>query len=193
MKSPGKDGDEVTPGLRHYLADAALLCSALAHKWLGVDAGENGGTAQGGVAVAFLGRAKAELEELRDGRRKLGSVKFDKDKRETRGRMKDRVQDELDAVLVFWKQYKKMNDTLHFQPVPSVTELQNSIPAGRAAVVPKPFTPPLPAFGPGSLEYARHQAELLELSADSDNTGSSPSQDVPSAKSSSYAGAGSYF
>ncbi|OCB87336.1 hypothetical protein A7U60_g5475 [Sanghuangporus baumii] len=193
VKSPGKDSDEVTPGLRHYLADAALLCSALAHKWLGVDAGENGGTLQGGAAVAFLGRAKSELEELRDGRRKLGSVNFDKDKRETRGRMKERVQEELDAVVVFWKQYKKMNDTLHFQPVPSVTELQNTIPAGRAAVAPKPFTPPIPAFGPGSLEYTRHQTELLELNAKSDDTTDSPSQDAAVAKSPSYAGAGSYF
>ncbi|EJD02669.1 uncharacterized protein FOMMEDRAFT_107601 [Fomitiporia mediterranea MF3/22] len=196
-KTPGREGDEVAPGLRHYLADAASLCSALAHKWLGVDAGENGGASRGGVAVAFLGWAKTELEELRDGRRKLGGVSLDKDKREIRGRMKDRVTDELDSVVVFWKHYKKMNDSLHFQPVPPTSELQSLIPAGRAAVASKPFVPPVSAFGPRSVEYVRHQAELLELSSENASTverdQTSPDQTSIGSKSPSYAGAGSYF
>ena len=37
--------DEVVPELRRYLADEIALHHALAHKWLGVDAGENGGHA----------------------------------------------------------------------------------------------------------------------------------------------------
>lgn len=198
-KTPGREGDDVAPGLRHYLADSSALCNALAHKWLGVDGGENGGTSQGGIAVAFLGWAKSELEDLRDGRRGLGAVGLDKDKRETRGRMKDRITEELDGIVVFWKHYKKMNDSLHFQPVPPMSELQTLIPAGRAAVAFKPFTPPTPAFGPGSVEYARHQAELLELNSSGGNVGSpvdGSSQDRPPIEqksTSSYAGAGSYF
>ncbi|KAH8118953.1 BRO1 domain-containing protein [Phellopilus nigrolimitatus] len=191
-KSKGRESDEVTPALRHYLADTSALCGALAHKWLGVDAGENGGRTQGGAAVAFLGWAKSELEELRDGRR--GVVNFDRDRRETRELMKGRIAEELESVVVFWKHYKKMNDSLHFQPVPRTSELQTVIPAGRTAVAAKPFTPPPPAFGPGSVEHARHQAELLELNVETDDVGENRSQDRPPiGREPSYAGAGSYF
>ncbi|KAF7297054.1 BRO1 domain-containing protein [Mycena indigotica] len=106
-----KDG-EVSTDLRRYLNDETAIHEALAHKWLGVDAGENGGTDRGGDAVAFLARTKKELEELK-------------------GRKKDSVSEELESVTVFLKHYKKINDSLHFQPVPSQADLQSRIPAGR--------------------------------------------------------------
>jgi hypothetical protein len=111
-KTPGSsnsrdDRGEVVPELRRYLADEAVFHGALARKWLGVDAGENGGSAdgKGGEAVAFLGWAKKELEDLR-GR----SIVIGKETNEKR--RKEKVSAELESVNVFWKHYKKINDSV---------------------------------------------------------------------------------
>lgn len=74
---------------------------------------------------------------------------------------------------------------MSFQTVPPQSDLQGSIPAGRMAVAARPYVRPKPAFGPGSTEYVRQQAEELgsltrEEGADTTNEGN-------------YAGAGSYF
>ncbi|KAJ7645544.1 BRO1 domain-containing protein [Mycena polygramma] len=155
---------EISADLRRYLNEETVFHDALARKWFGVDAGENGGSARGGDAVGFLIWAKKELEELK-------------------GRKKDRVSDELDSVNVFLKHYKKVNDSLHFQPVPTQSDLQSRIPAGRLALTVKKYVPPQPAFGPGSLEDVRRKAEALELD---DDSGAANAQGT-------YAGAGSYF
>ncbi|KAJ6509007.1 BRO1 domain-containing protein [Mycena sanguinolenta] len=155
---------EVSADLRRYLNEETVFHEALARKWLGVDAGENGGSERGGDAVGFLTWAKKELEELK-------------------GRKKDRVSDELDSVNVFLKHYKKLNDSLHFRPVPAQAELQSRIPTGRLALTAKTCVPPQPAFGPGSLEDIRRKAEELELDDES----------VGGQTQGSYAGAGSYF
>ncbi|KAF7291662.1 BRO1 domain-containing protein [Mycena chlorophos] len=160
--SINKDG-EVSTDLRKYLSDETAMHEAWSHKWLGVDAGENGGTERGGDAVAFLVWAKKELEELK-------------------GRKKDRVSEELERVNVFLKHYKKINDSLHFQPVPSQADLQARIPAGRLVLAAKVFVPPQPAFGPGSMEDVRRQAEALGLQ-----------EEEETAQKTTYAGAGSYF
>ncbi|CAK5270293.1 unnamed protein product [Mycena citricolor] len=159
-KSRFKPSDEVSSDLRRYLTDEAAFHNAMAHKWLGIDAGENGGTDRGGEAVALLAWAKKDLEELKS-------------------RRKDRVIEELAGVNVFLKHYKKVNDSLHFQPVPTQSELQVRIPAGRLVLSPKPFQAPQPAFGPGSIDGIRRQTGELEV------------DDGPA--SASYAGAGSYF
>lgn len=100
---------EVSTELRKYLLDEAAFHNALARKWLGVDAGENGGRDKGGEAVAFLGWAKKELEELKDGGK---GVSFGKGDKEKKGRKKERVADELESVNVFFKHYKKINDSV---------------------------------------------------------------------------------
>jgi hypothetical protein len=65
------------------------------------------------------------------------------------------------------------------------------IPAGRTAVAMKPFIPPAPLFGPGSVSYLERQTEALELAVSEDKdlggTVASP------ANGKSYAGEGSYF
>lgn len=193
VKSKSRDNEEVSPSLRHYLSDSADFCGALARKWLGVDTGDNGAASQGGIAVAFLGWAKSELEELR-GTNRVGA-NFDKDRREARGRLKEDVDRELETVTVYYKYYKKINDSLNFQPVPPSSELQTLIPSGRAAVSLTPFKPPDPAFGPGSAEYARLQMELLELNEGHENGEDKASQpERPSIEHApSYAGKGSYY
>jgi len=181
----GKGGnDEINAELRHYLSGEAAFHSALSHKWLGVDAGENGGPSKGGEAVAFLLWAKKELEELKEGAKGLSSIGRDKEKKDRR---KEKVSDELASVTVFLKNYKKINDTLTFQPVPPQMELQSRIPAGRLAVAPKPFTPPPPAFKPSSIERLAEQLDLT----DSGSPSLEPSSDITNPRS--YAGEGSYF
>lgn len=101
-------GEEVSPELRRYLAEEHAFHAAMAHKWLGVDAGENGGTDKMGVAVGFLAWAKKDLEDLKGGPHVMGS---DREK-EMRERRKEKVATELESVSVFLKGYKKMNDTV---------------------------------------------------------------------------------
>jgi len=190
-KTKGHENEEVSAELRHYLADEAQLCGALAHKWLGVDAGEHGGGDKCGVAIAFLLWAKTELEDLKDGGK--GLIGRAKDLRERR---KSKVATELASTTLFWKYYKNMNDTIHFQSIPPRSELQASIPAGRSAVAVKPYQSPTPAFGPGSVEHTRRQAESLELEeleGDNIELRSKAPGSPPSSNTSSYAGAGSYF
>jgi hypothetical protein len=74
-----------------------------------VDAGENGSTERGGDAVGYLGWAKKELEELKDG---VKSFHVGKGEKEVKDRMKEKVNDELEKVNVFFKHYKKMNDSV---------------------------------------------------------------------------------
>lgn len=189
-------GEEVTPELRRYLADEAALHNALAHKWLGVDAGENGTTAQTGTAVGFLTWAKKELEDLKgSGHGGVAGIGTSDREKEMHDARKTRLQKELEGVNVFLKGYKRMNDTMGFQPVPSQADLQASIPAGRLAVTIKPYPKPIPLFGPGSVDYARKQTEALELLStedDGNNHGNGSLLDNASSKQ-SYAGAGSYF
>jgi len=59
--------------------------------------------------------------------------------------------------------------------------------------VAKPFVHPAPAFGPGSVEFIRRQAEELELADDEGQSLPLNSKKVASPPSSSYAGAGEYF
>jgi hypothetical protein len=98
---------EVSANLKRYLSDEATLHGALAKKWLGVDAGEGGGS-KGGHAVGFLAWAKRELEDLKDGGKGLGLGK----EKDTRDRRKGRVQEELESLVMFLNHYKKMNNTV---------------------------------------------------------------------------------
>ena len=101
---------EVSADLRRYLADQDALQSALAHKWLGVEAGEKGGTQRGGDAVGFMTWAKKELQELKDGRLSINLARGgDKD---VKDQLKQKIADELDSVNVFHKYYKKANDSV---------------------------------------------------------------------------------
>lgn len=93
-RSVSADG-EVSADLRRYLHEETVFHDSMARKWLGVDAGENGGTERGGDAVGFLVWAKKELEELKGGRKK-----------------DSRMSEELDSVGVFLKHYKKVNDSV---------------------------------------------------------------------------------
>ncbi|KAG8813461.1 hypothetical protein FRC17_001574 [Serendipita sp. 399] len=137
---------EVTKDLTRWLGDEMTLMSALSHKWLGVDAGEQSSTpGKAGESVGFLQWAKSELETLKDGGHGISGLRR-KEKR------KQRVVEEISSTISFLSHYKKLNDTLHFESIPPVATLQSLIPTGTAAVTMKPFVPPSPAFRPSPRE-----------------------------------------
>jgi len=110
------EGD-ITPSLKRYLRKESLLASALAHKWLGVDAGENGKGAKVGEAIAWMKEAKIKLAELEDSavREKmkgLGVGRANERKKEERRSRKGRVERELEDVGAWLRAYTKMNDTV---------------------------------------------------------------------------------
>jgi len=100
---------EVSSDLRRYLNDQTTFHSAMAHNWLGVDAGEKGGAERGGEAVAFLQWARKELEELKEGGKLVSIGAAEKEKTDRR---KEMITNELAKINVFYKYYKKLNDTV---------------------------------------------------------------------------------
>lgn len=99
-------GSDISTELRKYLTDETTFHAALAYKWLGVDAGENGGLSQAGYAVGFLGWAKRELEEMKDSR----LLHFGKgDKGQDR---KTQILEEMESIKTFHTYYKKANDSV---------------------------------------------------------------------------------
>ncbi|KAF8635218.1 hypothetical protein AX17_003994 [Amanita inopinata Kibby_2008] len=175
---------EIQTDLRRYLTDEAAFHRALAKKWLAVDAGENGGTTKGGEAVAFMVWAKKELEDLKESGSAVILGKVDKEKR---AQLKSRVALELEGVNSFYKHYKKLNDSLHFQPVPNQADVQRRIPVGRLAVEPQQFLPPTPAFIP-SLTNIQKMEKF-------DNSKSTSQGELETSvkRLGTYAGAGAYF
>ncbi|KAH9971147.1 hypothetical protein BGW80DRAFT_1228721 [Lactifluus volemus] len=196
IPSSRKHDMEVAEPLLLYARDSASLHDALARKWLGADAGAR---ESNGVAVGFLGWAKRELETLRDGGSGGGGGGGGgggkkEEGRDGRRERRERISAEAEDVAQFLRYYTRMNDTLSFQPVPSQAELQASVPAGRLAVAAKPFAPPTPAFGPGSVEYIRKHADALDIGDQKESSADGGQRGNPTTSSSaSYAGAGSYF
>lgn len=108
---------DITISLKRYLRKESLLASALALKWLGVDAGENGKGARVGEAVAWVREAKSKLEELEDGALKekmkgLGMGKANERKKEERRARKGRVERELDDLAAWSRSYSRLNETV---------------------------------------------------------------------------------
>lgn len=108
---------EITPELKRYLAKEAQLALALAHKWLGIDAGENGKGTKVGEALAWVKDAQDRLEDLEDSkmRTKLKGLSLGKSrerKREERKVRMGRVERELEVVKAWVKAYQMMNDTV---------------------------------------------------------------------------------
>jgi hypothetical protein len=155
----------IVPPLKRYLRKESQVALALAHKWLGVDAGENGKGSKVGEAVAWVKESRARLDELDDGgmREKMkgfGLGKANERKKEERRARKGRVEREVEDVAAWLRAYTRMNDTVGFivyqeqgadgqvafQPVPPVSSLVT--PSGRSIFNAKPYTPPPSRFGP---------------------------------------------
>lgn len=108
---------EPIPELSRYLRKESLVASAFAHKWLGVDAGENGKGQKVGEALALVKEAQARLEELEGGkvREKMKGLSLGKNsekKKDERKARKGRIERELDDVAAWIRSYARMNDTV---------------------------------------------------------------------------------
>ncbi|KAK4051160.1 hypothetical protein OIV83_002982 [Microbotryomycetes sp. JL201] len=189
-RNPDAQG-EISPLLRRYLSDGRSLSQALSYKWLGVDCGENGSGDRAGDALGWLAMAKTELEQVQGKTSGLKSLKMGKGKAAGKTR-KSKVAEELDSVFAFTSAYKKVNDTVHFRSVTPSSTLLLSIPAGRAALVSKAFTPPQSAFQTrGSRGSGRTGPPAVDLDLASLDVADDSSDDEESAAD--YFGAGQYF
>lgn len=113
----GGGSAEVSTDLLKYLEKESKFHSAIAHKWLGVDAGETSTPGKGGEAVGFLKWAQQELEDLHTPRlpKNLGIGRDGFKDRELdcqRQDRKARTEKELKSVKVFLEHYRKINDSV---------------------------------------------------------------------------------
>lgn len=218
--SPESQG-EVIPEFSRYLSDGRAFALGLSYKWLGIDAGENGGRIKSGECLCWLGMAKAELEQISKKREGLRGLKAGNWKMGPKAG-KGRIEQELNIINIFLSAYKKVNDTvgpylqleekfsrerianfhmslsqLHYQPVPAPSRLQPLVPAGRAALTSKPFTPPPLAFQPLSPDvHYRAPVDLHSSRAPQDEGNapdSSDDEEPMDGQTGDYFGSGSYF
>lgn len=112
----GGHSGEVSADLLKYLEKETKFHSAIAHKWLGVDAGETSKPGKGGEAVGFLKWAQQELEDLHTPRlSKLGIGRDGTKDQEQDGKRKHRkarTEKELKSVKAFLDHYRKINDSV---------------------------------------------------------------------------------
>mgnify|MGYP002743829860 CR=1 FL=1 len=123
---PDADADDKMAFLQ-YARRSAHVHKALAFQWLGIDHGEH--AKDTGWAIAYLEMALSMFE----------------------GHKKSQAW----AHMSRWHAaYKKMNDTLTFQRIPSVQEVQLYTSEGRAAMFPKAYTP---VYAFGAKQQATHR------------------------------------
>ncbi|ELU42717.1 pH-response regulator protein palC [Rhizoctonia solani AG-1 IA] len=172
----GADNAEMSQDIRRYLEEESALNEALAHKWLGVDAGEANRT---GDAVGYLRWAKSELESLKEGR----LARFKKSGGDEKMK-KERSAEEIESVGMFLNNYLRTND--------SVGELgcwlHATIPAGMPVMTEKAYEAPMPAFGPGTPDYVARHVQKLDL----EDSGTPPDSE-PKEDDRDYGLKGSYF
>ena len=113
----GGGSGEVSADLLKYLERESKFHAAIAHKWLGVDAGETATPGKGGEAVGFLKWAQQELEDLHTPRlsRGLGLGRDATKDRDQDGKRQDRkakTEKELKSVKVFLEHYRRINDSV---------------------------------------------------------------------------------
>lgn len=106
---------QVIPELSRYLRKESVFSSALAHKWLAVEAGEAAKSQRVGESLAWLKEAQSRLRELEDGkmREKMKGLSLGrKSRKEERSARKDRVERELEDMAAWARTYQRMNDTV---------------------------------------------------------------------------------
>lgn len=104
-------------GFKRYLKKEALLSHALAYKWLGVDAGENGKGAKVGEAICLCRNAQSRLQDMEDGalREKMKGIgigKSNEKRKEERKARQGRVERDLEDVTAWVKSYTRQNDSV---------------------------------------------------------------------------------
>ena len=174
---------KVGASVLRYATHEAKWHRALSHKWLGIDAGEQG--KQTGVGLAHLQAASEQLHAILPKGTASGESKPRGPLWEQRRAAKFHgdlglwwMSVEAASVARWLDVYRRLNDSVSFQRVPPLAELQYAS-EGRAALVAKPFEPPVPRFGPADTDVL-DTSQCVGLS---DRGGSSRP----------YAGAGAYY
>ena len=102
------DGDrQVGSTLLQYLDVSAAVSKALAYKWLGIDAGENGN--RYGEGIAFLKVAESSIS-LKKARSLFSSSKG----KSSRAEIKSTQEQESKSISHWLNSYNKLNDTVRF-------------------------------------------------------------------------------
>ncbi|WFD44946.1 hypothetical protein MPSI1_003620 [Malassezia psittaci] len=174
----------ISESLTRYAMHETTWHRALAHKWLGIDAGEH--AQEIGVGIAHLALAQDQLQKIALKIPKQDDMQRDRislrDQRRVWTNGKDVakwwVRVELANVEHWHNVYHRLNDTVRFQRVPHFSELQG-VSEGRAALVMKPYEPPTPSFGP-SADTLLDATQCVGL-------------DDPTETRRQYAGAGAYY
>lgn len=117
IEEPDTAEGDLNAGFKRYLKKEAMLSQALAHKWLGVDAGENGKGSKIGEAIAWCKDAQTRLGAMEDGAvrermKGLGLGKMNDRKKEERKARKGRVERDLEDITAWVKSYSRQNDTV---------------------------------------------------------------------------------
>ncbi|OCF37950.1 pH-response regulator protein palC [Kwoniella heveanensis BCC8398] len=189
LSEPDSVEGEIIPPLKRYLRKESQLSLALAHKWLGIDSGENGKGAKVGEALAWTKDALTRLEEMEDSKIRekmkglsLGGIgKSGEKKKEERKARKGRVEREVEDTKAWVTAYTKINDTVAFQPIPPISSLIT--PSGRPIFTAKAFTPPASKFEP--------TRRLLSPDGEEDGEPAETAKDGD--RGEEYAGKGNYF
>lgn len=172
---------KVSSDFTKYLFKGARASRARAYFWLGVDRGERG---QYGEALTFLKLSSDELEVSTSGKR-IHLSRSDKSREEKKGFAEDK--DELNRLIgLYADSYKRLNDSVAFQPIPSSASLTSQIPAGVSATAVKAYVAPLPSFGARSIDQVSSSVQSIK-GLGPDDTSVSEEATVE------YAGKGAYY
>lgn len=169
----GLDRDlDITSSLLKYLTFSATFHRSMAYKWLGIDSGESSSKIGAGIAFLSLSSSLLSSSSLKDLSSTLSNISISSSsslllssssvsssssskplKFLTGSSRTGIVEQELATIQHWLESYRKLNDTVSFQPVPAIGEVQSKVPAGRSALALKPFRLPVPSYGPGSANY----------------------------------------
>ncbi|WVF72821.1 pH-response regulator protein palC [Kwoniella sp. CBS 6097] len=191
LSEPDSVEGEIIPPLKRYLRKESQLSLALAHKWLGIDSGENSKGAKVGEALAWTKDSLVRLEEMEDSKVRekmkglsLGGIgKSGEKKKEERKARKGRIEREVEDTKAWVSAYSKMNDTVAFQPVPPISSLITA--SGRPIFTAKVFMPPASKFEPTRRLLSPDGVGADEDQADNEEDGTHGGGE--------YAGKGNYF
>lgn len=137
LKWDPRASDIATSACR-YMQHEAQWHRALAHKWLGIDAGEQAGDM--GWGIAHL-RLSLELLQALVPRSALDALRVRRPITMRLRSAEERMALEYASVSRWLGAYTKTNDTVTFHRVPGAQEVQQYTPEGRPALFPKTFEP----------------------------------------------------
>ncbi|TKY88719.1 hypothetical protein EX895_002350 [Sporisorium graminicola] len=153
---------DISSSLLKYLTFSSTFHRATAYKWLAIDKGEHSSSIGPAIAYLSLSHSLLSSSHVQSLASSLSNISISSSsssssflpfKSKTKKAGGIIIDQELATVQHWLQAYRKLNDTVSFQPVPPTSEVTAKVPAGRAALGVKPFQLPVPVWGPGSDGY----------------------------------------